>query len=135
MIILIFIHSLEVINFSFQIKPDILILGKALSGGLLPASAVLADDSVMLNLKPGKISKTSKTGKISKTSNTGKIRKTSKIGKIGKIGETSKIIKTGKMNKQKGLPNFIFYFSFQKSGGGGIPYPLTQLPHCVHLCQ
>jgi ornithine--oxo-acid transaminase len=36
-----------------QVKPDILILGKALSGGLLPASAVLANDSVMLNLKAG----------------------------------------------------------------------------------
>lgn len=36
-----------------QVKPDILVLGKALSGGLLPASAVLANDSVMLNLKPG----------------------------------------------------------------------------------
>ncbi len=35
------------------VKPDILILGKALSGGLLPASAVLANDSIMLNIKPG----------------------------------------------------------------------------------
>jgi ornithine--oxo-acid transaminase len=38
-----------------EVKPDILILGKALSGGLLPASAVLANDSVMLTLKPGQI--------------------------------------------------------------------------------
>jgi ornithine--oxo-acid transaminase len=37
-----------------QVKPDILVLGKALSGGLLPVSAVLADDHVMLKLKPGK---------------------------------------------------------------------------------
>lgn len=36
-----------------MIKPDILILGKALSGGVLPVSAVLADDEIMLNLKPG----------------------------------------------------------------------------------
>lgn len=36
-----------------EIKPDILILGKALSGGVLPVSAVLADDEVMLTLKPG----------------------------------------------------------------------------------
>lgn len=36
-----------------RIKPDILILGKALSGGVLPVSAVLADDSVMLVIKPG----------------------------------------------------------------------------------
>jgi ornithine--oxo-acid transaminase len=35
------------------VRPDILILGKALSGGVLPVSAVLADDEVMLNLHPG----------------------------------------------------------------------------------
>lgn len=34
-------------------KPDILILGKALSGGTLPVSAVLADDEIMLTIKPG----------------------------------------------------------------------------------
>ena len=36
-----------------NIRPDILILGKALSGGVLPVSAVLADDEIMLNIKPG----------------------------------------------------------------------------------
>jgi len=36
-----------------DVKPDILILGKALSGGALPVSAVLANDEVMLNIKPG----------------------------------------------------------------------------------
>lgn len=35
------------------VRPDILILGKALSGGVLPVSAVLADDDIMLNIKPG----------------------------------------------------------------------------------
>ncbi|MEL6652343.1 MAG: ornithine--oxo-acid transaminase, partial [Bacteroidota bacterium] len=35
------------------VKPDILILGKALSGGVLPVSAVLCDDEVMLCIKPG----------------------------------------------------------------------------------
>eukprot|EP00831_Metopus_contortus_P084783 TRINITY_DN970_c0_g1_i3.p1 TRINITY_DN970_c0_g1~~TRINITY_DN970_c0_g1_i3.p1 ORF type:complete len:405 (+),score=84.06 TRINITY_DN970_c0_g1_i3:357-1571(+) len=35
------------------IKPDILILGKALSGGLMPVSCALANDDVMLNIKPG----------------------------------------------------------------------------------
>jgi ornithine--oxo-acid transaminase len=35
------------------VRPDILILGKALSGGVLPVSAVLCDDDVMLNIKPG----------------------------------------------------------------------------------
>lgn len=36
-----------------EVKPDILILGKALSGGVFPVSAVLADDEVMLCIKPG----------------------------------------------------------------------------------
>ena len=36
-----------------NVKPDILILGKALSGGTLPVSAVLADDEIMLTIKPG----------------------------------------------------------------------------------
>ncbi len=36
-----------------QVKPDILILGKALSGGLLPVSAVLASDEIMLTIQPG----------------------------------------------------------------------------------
>ena len=36
-----------------KVKPDILILGKALSGGVLPVSAVLARDEVMLSIKPG----------------------------------------------------------------------------------
>jgi len=35
------------------VRPDILILGKALSGGALPVSAVLADDEIMLTIKPG----------------------------------------------------------------------------------
>jgi ornithine--oxo-acid transaminase len=35
------------------VRPDILILGKALSGGVLPVSAVLCDDEIMLTIKPG----------------------------------------------------------------------------------
>jgi len=35
------------------VRPDILILGKALSGGVMPISAVLADDDIMLCIKPG----------------------------------------------------------------------------------
>lgn len=36
-----------------EVKPDVLILGKALSGGVLPVSAVLADDRVMGVIRPG----------------------------------------------------------------------------------
>jgi len=37
----------------FGFKPDVLILGKALSGGVLPVSAVLSNDEIMLTIKPG----------------------------------------------------------------------------------
>ncbi len=36
-----------------DVRPDILILGKALSGGAVPVSAVLADDEIMLTIHPG----------------------------------------------------------------------------------
>lgn len=36
-----------------DVRPDILLLGKALSGGMMPVSVVLADDEIMLTLKPG----------------------------------------------------------------------------------
>jgi ornithine--oxo-acid transaminase len=36
-----------------EIKPDMLILGKALSGGTMPVSVVMANDEVMLTIKPG----------------------------------------------------------------------------------
>jgi ornithine--oxo-acid transaminase len=36
-----------------NVRPDILLLGKALSGGMVPVSAVLADDEIMLTIKPG----------------------------------------------------------------------------------
>ena len=38
---------------SNYVRPDVLILGKALSGGVYPVSAVLADDEVMLTIHPG----------------------------------------------------------------------------------
>ena len=37
----------------YSFKPDILILGKALSGGVFPVSAILSSDEVMLTIKPG----------------------------------------------------------------------------------
>lgn len=36
-----------------NVRPDIVTLGKALSGGTMPVSAVLADDEIMLTIKPG----------------------------------------------------------------------------------
>lgn len=36
-----------------NVRPDILLLGKALSGGMMPVSAVLADDEIMMTLHPG----------------------------------------------------------------------------------
>ncbi len=36
-----------------DVRPDILILGKALSAGMMPVSAVLANDEIMLTIKPG----------------------------------------------------------------------------------
>lgn len=36
-----------------NVRPDLLILGKAISGGVIPVSAVLADNDVMLTIKPG----------------------------------------------------------------------------------
>ena len=36
-----------------EVKPDILVLGKALSGGVFPVSAVLANDDIMMTIKPG----------------------------------------------------------------------------------
>jgi len=36
-----------------NVRPDVLILGKAMSGGVYPISAVLADDHIMLTIKPG----------------------------------------------------------------------------------
>ncbi len=36
-----------------DVRPDVLILGKALSGGMMPVSAVLADDEIMMTIKPG----------------------------------------------------------------------------------
>ena len=36
-----------------KVRPDIICLGKALSGGVYPVSAVLADDAIMLTIKPG----------------------------------------------------------------------------------
>ena len=36
-----------------NVRPDVLVLGKALSGGVLPVSAVLADDEIMLTINPG----------------------------------------------------------------------------------
>ena len=36
-----------------NVKPDILVVAKAISGGVVPASAVLASDEIMLTIQPG----------------------------------------------------------------------------------
>lgn len=36
-----------------EVRPDLLLLGKALSGGFMPVSAVLCDNAIMDNIKPG----------------------------------------------------------------------------------
>lgn len=36
-----------------DVRPDVILLGKALSGGMMPVSAVLCDDYIMMNIKPG----------------------------------------------------------------------------------
>jgi ornithine--oxo-acid transaminase len=38
---------------NFGVRPDIIVLGKAVSGGVYPVSAVLADDEIMMLIKPG----------------------------------------------------------------------------------
>ncbi|WP_293924986.1 ornithine--oxo-acid transaminase [Sphingobacterium sp. UBA6320] len=45
--------SYDIDGYNDSTKPDLLILGKALSGGVVPVSAVLADDAIMLTIKPG----------------------------------------------------------------------------------
>jgi len=45
--------SYDISDANSNSKPDVIILGKALSGGVLPVSAVLANDEVMLTIKPG----------------------------------------------------------------------------------
>lgn len=45
--------SYDISDANSKSKPDVIILGKALSGGVLPVSAVLANDEVMLTIKPG----------------------------------------------------------------------------------
>jgi ornithine--oxo-acid transaminase len=50
-------------------KPDIVILGKALSGGVLPVSAVLANDDIMLQIRPGEHGSTFGGNPLACTSN------------------------------------------------------------------
>lgn len=45
--------SYDIANVKSESKPDVLILGKALSGGVMPVSVVLANDDVMLTIQPG----------------------------------------------------------------------------------
>jgi len=40
-------------EYSEDVKPDTLCLGKSISGGLLPVSAAMCNDNIMMNIKPG----------------------------------------------------------------------------------
>jgi ornithine--oxo-acid transaminase len=47
------VASYDIADQNSKARPDVLILGKAISGGMMPVSAVLADDEVMLCFQPG----------------------------------------------------------------------------------
>lgn len=36
-----------------NVRPDILLMGKSITGGFYPASAILCDDEIHINTKPG----------------------------------------------------------------------------------
>ncbi len=100
------------------VRPDVLILGKALSGGMYPVSAVLADDDIMLCIKPGEHGSTYGGNPIAAEVATTalKILKDEKLAenseKLGKIfrSEMQKLVETYDMVelvRGKGLLNAV----------------------------
>ncbi len=101
-----------------DVKPDILILGKALSGGVYPVSGVLADDDIMLCIKPGEHGSTFggnplaarvATAALEVVKDENLAEKAEKLGKIfraemGKLAEESKLVS---FVRGKGLLNAI----------------------------
>lgn len=105
------------------VKPDILILGKALSGGTIPVSAVLADNEIMMTIKPGEHGSTYGGNplacKVAITSL--KILKEEKLAE--KAEESGKLLRQGLLNltcrhislvRGKGLLNAIVIKSTDK---------------------
>ncbi|MDA9357163.1 ornithine--oxo-acid transaminase [Flavobacteriaceae bacterium] len=99
-------------------KPDILILGKALSGGVFPVSAILSSNEIMLTIKPGEHGSTFggnplgckvAIAALEVVKNEGLVENAESLGKIFR-NEINKYIKTSKIAKTvrgKGLLNAI----------------------------
>ena len=101
-----------------NVKPDILILGKAMSGGVYPVSAVLANDDIMLAIKPGQHGSTfggnpiAANVAIAALSVVKDERLAENADKMGKIfrEELQKVVDSSKFVKQvrgKGLLNAV----------------------------
>ena len=107
-------------------RPDILVLGKALSGGVLPVSAVLCDDPIMLCIKPGEHGSTFGGNPLSAAVATealkvildeGLIENAYNLGKIfrDKLQKFTKNSDLVKLVRGKGLLNAIVINDFPKS--------------------
>ena len=101
-----------------NVKPDVLILGKAMSGGVYPVSAVLANDDIMLTIKPGQHGSTFGGNPVAANVAVAalKVIKKEKLAenaeKMGKIfrKELQKVVDSSKFVKQvrgKGLLNAV----------------------------
>ena len=99
-------------------RPDILVLGKALSGGVLPVSAVLCDDPIMLCIKPGEhgstfggnpLSAAVATEALNVIIDEGLVKNAEFLGKIfrSKLEEFVKVSDLVKLVRGKGLLNAI----------------------------
>jgi len=102
----------------YNFKPDILILGKALSGGVFPVSAILSSDEVMLTIKPGEHGSTFggnplacevAIAALKVVQNENMIENADRLGKIFR-NEINNFIKTSsiaKLVRGKGLLNAV----------------------------
>ncbi len=109
-----------------DVKPDILILGKALSGGVYPVSAVLANDDIMLAIKPGQHGSTFGGNPVAANVAIAAltvVKEENLAGNADKMGkifreEMQKIVDSSKLVKQvrgKGLLNAIIINDTEKS--------------------
>jgi ornithine--oxo-acid transaminase len=109
-----------------NVKPDVLILGKAMSGGVYPVSAVLANDDIMLTIKPGQHGSTFGGNPVAANVAVAalKVVKNEKLAenaeKMGKIfrKELQKVVDSSKFVKQvrgKGLLNAVIINDTEES--------------------